>query len=917
MLEKVKGISVQGRCFEDIANLEFYPNEKDRIAIIYGKNGSGKSTISEGILASNLQNDVSDISVSFLSNDQEMPSITSVSVFNECYIDKNVKIEEDALGTIILLGGRVDLEDEINKKKKDREDIKNDLALKKADLDQCGDKKNPLSPLYHMERIKKILKQPSGWAEIDSKIKGSRVNSSVTDAVINEISTMSTELSIPELKKKLDETRNLLNKIQTTEKYMNKIKQINHEVEKEELICKVLEKLIKKPVLTEREKLIILAIEQGQQVNVEEARAKFVDNQVKHCPYCFQLVTDEYKSDLIASIDQVLNKDVDEHKTELNEIVFPQLVDDYEQYITLDSELVNKILNQLEICKTIIEQYKGYIKEKTNNIYTIIDISRLGLSENIEQLNVLLYKLEEKRRQFNEASSKIESTKKQLININKLIAHHQIAQNLDDYNNQLHEHRLRKNTYDDKNNAYKKICDEILQLEAEKSSIGLAIGAINNALDYVFFTKGRLSIELRNNKYYLKSKGHDVKPKKISLGERNIIALCYFFTQIMENQEVVQAYQNEKMVIIDDPISSFDFENKVGIMSFLRYQINRIIRANSQSKLLILSHDLVTVFDLRKAVDEICVATKKDAGVGHTTYSVFELVDNGLNAFKNKRSEYSELLQIIYVYAKSSGDEGNITIGNTMRRALEAFSTFNYRTSIQDVSCDANVLKTLGDHSSYFENLMYRLVLHNESHYEEQIYNLHDNANFYNYISESEKRRTARDVLCFMFFINPDHIKAHLKNVSNAIKDIEGWAKSIPSNATFEIKETQLEEMKPRVIKLYDLPLSAGLGNSILEDNVPYKDYETDNEKCDFALKIRGNSMEPIIKDGNIVLIKECNMLEEGQIGAFYHNGEVYCKRIQHNEKNTYMVSINSDYPDIMIDEDDNFKVYGKVVEIK
>ena len=75
--------------------------------------------------------------------------------------------------------------------------------------------------------------------------------------------------------------------------------------------------------------------------------------------------------------------------------------------------------------------------------------------------------------------------------------------------------------------------------------------------------------------------------------------------------------------------------------------------------------------------------------------------------------------------------------------------------------------------------------------------------------------------------------------------------------------------------------------------------------------------MEPIIKDGNIVLIKECNMLEEGQIGAFYHNGEVYCKRIQHNEKNTYMVSINSDYPDIMIDEYDNFKVYGKVVEIK
>ena len=48
MIEKVKGLSICGRCFSKKTNLTFFPNDNDRIAIVYGKNGSGKSTISDG-----------------------------------------------------------------------------------------------------------------------------------------------------------------------------------------------------------------------------------------------------------------------------------------------------------------------------------------------------------------------------------------------------------------------------------------------------------------------------------------------------------------------------------------------------------------------------------------------------------------------------------------------------------------------------------------------------------------------------------------------------------------------------------------------------------------------------------------------------------------------------------------------------
>ena len=43
--------------------------------------------------------------------------------------------------------------------------------------------------------------------------------------------------------------------------------------------------------------------------------------------------------------------------------------------------------------------------------------------------------------------------------------------------------------------------------------------------------------QYRDDEYVLLSNGHNVKPTQISLGERNIIALCYYFANIMQNQE--------------------------------------------------------------------------------------------------------------------------------------------------------------------------------------------------------------------------------------------------------------------------------------------------------------------------------------------------------------------------------------------
>lgn len=92
----------------------------------------------------------------------------------------------------------------------------------------------------------------------------------------------------------------------------------------------------------------------------------------------------------------------------------------------------------------------------------------------------------------------------------------------------------------------------------------------------------------------------------------------------------------------------------------------------------------------------------------------FELVGRNISICASKRKTYNEyrrLLNMIFQYATARTEDLELMIGNAMRRALEAFSTFIYGTGISEVSFDTKVIKSLGEYSNYFENLMYRLVL--------------------------------------------------------------------------------------------------------------------------------------------------------------------------------------------------------------
>ncbi len=915
MIERIKGIRIKGRCFKTEKSFLFYQRASDRISIVYGKNGSGKTTISDGIACISQEDIPSDLSASFIDSDRQvipLESTANVFVFNENYIDENVRIDDDGLGTIVLLGGQVNLQSKIDAQEVKVKAISDEVDSITDEYSKFQDKDNPLCPAYHYSRIIAELKKDGGWADIDSQIKGNKIKSSVNDSIVKEIGELTVKDTLGELQKRFGEAKALLAKVSDSSiSYPNKIEQIIVDPDFELSIVDLLARKIEEPILTEREKLILEAIQNGSQEIIESARIAFSQKDTSICPYCYQPVTDQYKHNLIESINKVLNKDVEDHKVQLSTFQFPVLTIDLASIESLDADLAKSASQQLELCKDRLEQYQELIIQKAGKIYTPILIKSNGLMKEIEKLNSILLLLEEKRIEFNAAANKKASIIKELISINKAITHIQTAQLYKDYSKQEKDRKalLQRLKGQQDTLAYEK--DELKRLQQLKSNIRLAIDSINNSLDYVFLAHGRLSIELRNEKYYLKSNGEDVLPKKVSQGERNIIALCYFFTQILANQEIGKLYQNEALIVIDDPISSFDFENKMGITSLLRYQTDRIIKGNANSKILVFSHDLETVFSLKHAMEEICKSTKGEASKTKTTYKIFELSNMELSELKMKNNEYGVLLKRVYHFANGDSHDDSLVIGNEMRRVLEAFSSFTYQKGVAQVSYDPNVLNALGKYSIFFENLMYRLVLHGESHFEEQIYSIHDGYHFYQFISEEEKKETAKRILCFMHLLNPYHVIAYLQTEPDAIDNIKSWIKDIPANSSFEITEIA----KKRTIPLYSLPISAGVGKDSFE-GIPYEDFETDNEICDFALKVSGDSMEPNIQDGSIVLVKRQKTIEDRKVGAFYYNGEVYCKYIAHENGAVYLKSYNSSYSPIAISENDELFLYGAVIEV-
>ena len=139
----------------------------------------------------------------------------------------------------------------------------------------------------------------------------------------------------------------------------------------------------------------------------------------------------------------------------------------------------------------------------------------------------------------------------------------------------------------------------------------------------------------------------------------------------------------------------------------------------------------------------------------------------------------------------------------------------------------------------------------------------------------------------------------------------------------FDIKKSDLVENKESVEKDKQVfpvlgKVKAGYNYLAIENIIGYIYIEKDlaDPQNYFALKVIGDSMQPVLYENDIIIVHKQNDLENGQIGiVLIGDEEATVKKIIKHDDYIELIAFNSYYPPRKLAKDDDFKIIGKVVE--
>lgn len=81
-----------------------------------------------------------------------------------------------------------------------------------------------------------------------------------------------------------------------------------------------------------------------------------------------------------------------------------------------------------------------------------------------------------------------------------------------------------------------------------------------------------------------------------------------------------------------------------------------------------------------------------------------------------------------------------------------------------------------------------------------------------------------------------------------------------------------------------------------------------------FGLKCKGDSMEPTIKNGALVIIHQQPTIEDNEIAAVLINDSATLKRVKHVDNTILLLPDNQKYSPIVLNENDDNRILGKMI---
>lgn len=409
---------------------------------------------------------------------------------------------------------------------------------------------------------------------------------------------------------------------------------------------------------------------------VNEGRTYLQEDET--CPFCQQpTITEDFRKQLESYFDESFTTD-----TELAKVYT-------EEYNRLALNLTN-LLQLIETAE------KANVETKLNIEFFSLSLKTLS-SQFISNKELLNNKIKEPSRSIDLISVKeqLENIQQVITDANKAItAHNAIVANFATERSNLikaiwkflvEENRKKIQNFNKKANGFQRGIDaltkqhlelrnyyseldrEIKTANKNVTSVQPSVDEINRTLkSYGFSNFEIIPSKTEENQYQIQREDGTIAESTLSEGEITFITFLYFL-QLAKGSTQQETITEERILVVDDPISSLD-SNVLFVVSSLIKEIIKAIKKNEGNikQLILLTHNVY----FHKEVSFIDGRTSKN---GDTFYWILRKNDkiSEIQSFGLEnpiRTSYELLWQEL----KSKNNSG-ITIQNIMRRIIESY----------------------------------------------------------------------------------------------------------------------------------------------------------------------------------------------------------------------------------------------------
>lgn len=628
-----------------------------KVNLIYGLNGTGKSTLS-GFLYNTRDSRYSDCEMDGLR------STDRVLVYNQQFITDNFYETENINGIFTLSKENKAATQAIGNARKELAKL-SDEKLKITNDKAASEKKYQKQIQDFQKEVWKIKTEYSGGDRVLEycleKMKG---NKEVLFNYLLEIplSEEKIEYTVETLKQEVSE----LQESEEKENYISEISFGVKHIEESPLLSKV--------IVGNKNSSVSGLIELlGNSKWVDEGiQYVHMDGEVADCPFCQQKTVSKMFYNKL--------KDYFDESYKMDKAEIERLLHEYEDLMNRGLECIEtkkknrffkKREKEIEVCtanihKVLVENI-GKLRDKLQNPGDVVLLQSVFKYE--AQINEMIHSANDEIKAYN---NKIENIKDSLAAIKKkfwALMRREYASAVELYRNAEKTYKEELEKYQralEKNQGDETIQRNIIDQNQKRTvNIDEAVANIKNGLTDIGITD--FTIEKYSDDealYHLKRDGVGGNVfKTLSEGEKMVISFLYFI-ELCKGENKTNSGVTNKIIVIDDPISSL---SHIYVFNVGRLIHNEFLRTSKYDQIFVLTHSLYFFYELTNTNHEKRKETQKLFRICKNTEGSY-FVEMKYEEIQNDYQAYWQIVK--------DKKQAPALIANCMRNIIEYFFNF-------------------------------------------------------------------------------------------------------------------------------------------------------------------------------------------------------------------------------------------------